>query len=131
MISCFFFKQKTPYDMRSSDWSSYVCSSDLRHRGLSPRHHITGGIEHRHRAAAGGIARYRGFHRHRPAAAEQQPQHDQHDGDDQRPAPATTRLARPCTAIDPQLIEHLLGTIPETLSLKLLPTRTEESPVGK
>src|SRR3546814_7950249 len=27
---CFFFKQKTSYDMRISDWSSDVCSSDLR-----------------------------------------------------------------------------------------------------
>src|SRR3546814_1113089 len=27
--SCFFFNQKTAYDMRSSDWSSDVCSSDL------------------------------------------------------------------------------------------------------
>src|SRR3546814_1317630 len=26
---CFFFKQKTAYEMRSSDWSSDVCSSDL------------------------------------------------------------------------------------------------------
>src|SRR3546814_5573049 len=25
----FFFKQKTAYGMRISDWSSYVCSSDL------------------------------------------------------------------------------------------------------
>src|SRR3546814_6885504 len=30
----FFFKQKTAYDMRISDWSSDVCSSDLdRRRG--------------------------------------------------------------------------------------------------
>src|SRR3546814_9196693 len=29
MISFFFFKQKTAYDMRISDWSSDVCSSDL------------------------------------------------------------------------------------------------------
>src|SRR3546814_9712457 len=29
----FFFKQKTAYEMRISDWSSDVCSSDLR----SPR----------------------------------------------------------------------------------------------
>src|SRR3546814_9256930 len=28
----FFFKQKTAYDVRISDWSSDVCSSDLRHR---------------------------------------------------------------------------------------------------
>src|SRR3546814_16440172 len=29
----FFFKQKTAYEMRISDWSSDVCSSDLAHRG--------------------------------------------------------------------------------------------------
>src|SRR3546814_2756981 len=28
-VSSFFFKQKTAYDMRISDWSSDVCSSDL------------------------------------------------------------------------------------------------------
>src|SRR3546814_10549547 len=27
----FFFKQKTAYEMRISDWSSDVCSSDLTH----------------------------------------------------------------------------------------------------
>src|SRR3546814_9718377 len=38
----FFFKQKTAYEMRISDWSSDVCSSDLRqqllehHRDLDP-----------------------------------------------------------------------------------------------
>src|SRR3546814_3932617 len=38
MVLCivvfFFFKQKTAYEMRISDWSSDVCSSDLR---LKPR----------------------------------------------------------------------------------------------
>src|SRR3546814_5461413 len=29
----FFFKQKTAYEMRISDWSSDVCSSDLSFRG--------------------------------------------------------------------------------------------------
>src|SRR3546814_13755135 len=29
---CFFFKQKTAYEMRISDWSSDVCSSDLARR---------------------------------------------------------------------------------------------------
>src|SRR3546814_9636898 len=29
---CFFFKQKTAYEMRISDWSSDVCSSDLDRR---------------------------------------------------------------------------------------------------
>src|SRR3546814_2255198 len=36
MLLCifFFFKQKTAYEMRISDWSSDVCSSDLIGRGL-------------------------------------------------------------------------------------------------
>src|SRR3546814_10294900 len=29
VVALFFFKQKTAYDMRISDWSSDVCSSDL------------------------------------------------------------------------------------------------------
>src|SRR3546814_9251858 len=29
VVVVFFFKQKTAYDMRISDWSSDVCSSDL------------------------------------------------------------------------------------------------------
>src|SRR3546814_19787359 len=29
VVLCFFFKQKTAYEMRISDWSSDVCSSDL------------------------------------------------------------------------------------------------------
>src|SRR3546814_13939344 len=35
MMCFFFFKQKTSYEMRISDWSSDVCSSDLlqRHQG--------------------------------------------------------------------------------------------------
>src|SRR3546814_3208494 len=37
----FFVKQKTAYEMRISDWSSDVCSSDLRMRlgGDKIRHH--------------------------------------------------------------------------------------------
>src|SRR3546814_6698123 len=31
MVCLFFFKQKTSYDMRISDWSSDLCSSDLAH----------------------------------------------------------------------------------------------------
>src|SRR3546814_5291998 len=31
-----FFKQKTAYDMRISDWSSDVCSSDLANYGRQP-----------------------------------------------------------------------------------------------
>src|SRR3546814_8808691 len=46
----FFFKQKTAYEMRISDWSSDVCSSDL---------HIGGRRQERDRRIGdeGGIAR--------------------------------------------------------------------------
>src|SRR3546814_1402604 len=41
LIILFFFKQKTAYEMRISDWSSDVCSSDLlispRRQGGAPR----------------------------------------------------------------------------------------------
>src|SRR3546814_9781774 len=33
-VCFFFFKQKTAYEMRISDWSSDVCSSDLLHECL-------------------------------------------------------------------------------------------------
>src|SRR3546814_1251511 len=33
----FFFKQKTAYEMRISDWSSDVCSSDLPRPAPTPR----------------------------------------------------------------------------------------------
>src|SRR3546814_8153579 len=43
MFFVFFFKQKTAYEMRISDWSSDVCSSDLNDqpdvRGFEPRRH--------------------------------------------------------------------------------------------
>src|SRR3546814_4526555 len=38
LLCFFFFKQKTAYEMRISDWSSDVCSSDLQfQRGQSRR----------------------------------------------------------------------------------------------
>src|SRR3546814_10999176 len=39
MVIYFFFKQKTAYEMRISDWSSDVCSSDLRNRRRSLHDH--------------------------------------------------------------------------------------------
>src|SRR3546814_10326075 len=37
IIYLFFFKQKPAYEMRISDWSSDVCSSDLQGTGLPSR----------------------------------------------------------------------------------------------
>src|SRR3546814_7686751 len=41
----FFFKQKTAYEMRISDWSSDVCSSDL-HAGRRGGHLLDADAEH-------------------------------------------------------------------------------------
>src|SRR3546814_10071803 len=53
----FFFKQKTAYEMRISDWSSDVCSSDLagcnmQQRGLAAAR----GPDQRHQLPRGDIA---------------------------------------------------------------------------
>src|SRR3546814_10520074 len=42
-VCIFFFKQKTAYDMRISDWSSDVCSSDL-FGGGSERQSVFSGL---------------------------------------------------------------------------------------
>src|SRR3546814_1271962 len=50
MCSFFFFKQKTAYEMRISDWSSDVCSSDLLVRwGLHLRNTLSGVLNMRNR----------------------------------------------------------------------------------
>src|SRR3546814_9892265 len=76
----FFFKQKTAYEMRISDWSSDVCSSDLHQR----QHHPVAGagrLGGQARAVARSAAPGRGPHRDHllqpqgdRARAEQEPQ---------------------------------------------------------
>src|SRR3546814_1060646 len=86
--SLFFFKQKTAYEMRISEWSSDVCSSDLERilDATTPRVVVhqavalvfetdAGTIRDRRDCAAPGRARHR-FHRqmvdrHRPRAPSQ------------------------------------------------------------
>src|SRR3546814_8109809 len=54
LLFFFFFKQKTAYDMRISDWSSDVCSSDLECLGFfqqdrarrSRGRRLLGGLRH-------------------------------------------------------------------------------------
>src|SRR3546814_2047597 len=41
----FFFKQKTAYEMRISDWSSDVCSSDLRIYNVAAKGRIAVGYD--------------------------------------------------------------------------------------
>src|SRR3546814_6147296 len=50
----FFFKQKTAYEMRISDWSSDVCSSDL---GIFPKLMETRGEELGELARKGALSR--------------------------------------------------------------------------
>src|SRR3546814_8192364 len=45
-VCVFFFKQKTAYEMRISDWSSDVCSSDLRIAARQPQAERAHGDEH-------------------------------------------------------------------------------------
>src|SRR3546814_5638979 len=42
---CFFFKQKTAYELRISDWSSDVCSSDLATGGVFSRNTEPGQLQ--------------------------------------------------------------------------------------
>src|SRR3546814_3138510 len=68
MCDLFFFKQMTAYEMRISDWSSDVCSSDLRERAdrTQPGLYRPPGPAGRHRARAAQAppARARRAHRH-------------------------------------------------------------------
>src|SRR3546814_3265140 len=54
-VFVFFFKQKTAYEMRISDWSSDVCSSDLLVQGQVFRHRVDA-FEHVLLQAAGFAA---------------------------------------------------------------------------
>src|SRR3546814_12774755 len=49
----FFFKQKTAYEMRISDWSSDVCSSDLA--GVAAGLRPNGRRRHQRRGHGGGV----------------------------------------------------------------------------
>src|SRR3546814_3942359 len=63
LVCVFFFKQRTAYELRISDWSSDVCSSDLaprlghlvadRHRRVQRAHRV---LEHGADRAAAGAA---------------------------------------------------------------------------
>src|SRR3546814_13654272 len=64
MCVFFFFKQKTAYEMRISDWSSDVCSSDLIDR-ITPTHRF-GGAETRGRNG-GLVEAVLNIHRTRPS----------------------------------------------------------------
>src|SRR3546814_9872685 len=55
LMFVFFFKQKTAYGMRISDWSSDVCSSDLH--GRKAAYHKHAGRHHRRSMDESGYRR--------------------------------------------------------------------------
>src|SRR3546814_10118100 len=60
LLLFFFFKQKTAYEMRISDWSSDVCSSDLHGRHVGNQHSKRGSNDHQQRRS---IVRGHGYRR--------------------------------------------------------------------
>src|SRR3546814_6102530 len=68
----FFFKQKTAYEMRISDWSSDVCSSDLA--GFEPERDACRRKRRDHRRACAGGPDRSGFCAVRPAVRSRAPQ---------------------------------------------------------
>src|SRR3546814_1648918 len=69
----FFFKQKTAYEMRISDWSSDVCSSDLivRQRELQPPPHAIAGLaQHLVDAQRAGVEHQHTMRRIEPVQAQ-------------------------------------------------------------
>src|SRR3546814_1388443 len=61
MLFVFFFKQKTAYEMRISDWSSDVCSSDLL-EALGRPGDRGAGIEQRRQFGQHAGERVTGYH---------------------------------------------------------------------
>src|SRR3546814_6172973 len=62
VVMIFFFKQKTAYEMRISDWSSDVCSSDLKQGGCGGQNPAAAGFAP---AFNGFLLRASSFHFHK------------------------------------------------------------------
>src|SRR3546814_6122728 len=78
----FFFKQKTAYEMRISDWSSDVCSSDLtlgNRVEMGEEAERRDGVDDQRRRPALEEAEYHRRAGHRKHEADQ---HADHEGDD-------------------------------------------------
>src|SRR3546814_12063450 len=127
MCYFFFFKQKTAYEMRISDWSSDVCSSDLTvyMRGVTPfRGHLI--IEERvHGLDQIRLRRYSG-EEHRIAFPEAS--YTASLGSNPEFAPAAyrigyTSMVTPVTVYDYQPAEDRL----ETLKVQELPSGYDKS----
>src|SRR3546814_17523222 len=114
----FFFKQKTAYEMRISDWSSDVCSSDLRVPNIDKAvteidallqerpddpyfHELKGQMLLEPGRVAESVPEYEAAVRVMPQSAQL------------RPALATAQVALPPPAMDPAAPETLTVTLAE------------------
>src|SRR3546814_5091874 len=109
-MGLFFFKQKTAYEMRISDWSSDVCSSDL---ALDVQQNVSAGTDKRQRRV--GLARCHCRHdvdaRIDGAIVVRRPAHEGEDrawteGDDARAA-VDDRVSRDAPEADPLFVALL------------------------
>src|SRR3546814_4350319 len=81
----FFFKQKTAYEMRISDWSSDVCSSDLPARNGRLERLARGGARHLRRPAPPQIGgKRRDILRRSARATEPGSRDDRHRSEERR-----------------------------------------------
>src|SRR3546814_17613032 len=79
-LCLFFFKQKTAYDMRISDWSSDVCSSDLRDHDREDQCEPDDPARRApRRVDVAAPHRLADQHRRRNAEAEEGDEHQEHD----------------------------------------------------
>src|SRR3546814_14391916 len=96
----FFFKQKTAYEMRISDWSSDVCSSDLRIAFAGEiAQLVAGGLQARLHLCLIGLGSARlhlGIARDAPGGADQQVAQQEHFA-----SPLTFFLMWPTQAVAP------------------------------
>src|SRR3546814_9755894 len=91
----FFFKQKTAYEMRISDWSSDVCSSDLRPglRTSDPAHFGAGRLEGAAPQTRPGQARRQ---QHQHEAGNPEAGHSVEIAPEHAPSALETRPHHPC-----------------------------------
>src|SRR3546814_12110356 len=118
MFFCFFFKQKTAYEMRISDWSSDACSSDLYTHPLNrfdlPYRTITGLVDN---------DRYHDVFTHIPAVWT--------DPDFVGTLPAGTPIAQ-CVPLRRQTLELETAAMPpEELRVFLDATQSINEPPGE
>src|SRR3546814_4532982 len=110
MYVIFCFKQKTAYEMRISDWSSDVCSSDLTHRTADGRTQGPHRAAHHASPVTAQAGRSRHHHRQgqhrRGRAARQSPSADQSAG--RLISMTDTYLADFATRLNPRQASNIL-----------------------